>query len=75
MTDFITLKGICAEKSDYKAKDGTKKYVIKFDIGCDDLVEVITDNDIYAKGQIWQLIITSTRFGLRVKAVCPVATN
>lgn len=75
MSDYITIKGVCKDVKGYKAKDESTKFINCFDIGGDDLVEVITDRDIVTIGQPWLLIISATKFGLRVKAVCPIATN
>lgn len=75
MTDFITLKGVCKSVKAYKAKDNSTKFINYFDIGGDDPVEVITERDTIKVGQPWMLIISATKFGLRIKTVCPIAIS
>lgn len=76
MNDYILLEGRVVDVQGYTNKDGQARYILSFRVmnNNDEFIKVIVDdNSNFVFGSLWQLLITSSKYGLRVKPVCPIA--
>ena len=72
MSNYITLVATVKQVKPYKKEGQKERYIVNFSIPCSsDVVDILTDDNIFIEGEQYVLLIEGNRFGLRAKIVCP----